>query len=619
MTPQPPVTPSPFRFIAPKRQTPGQQQSASRNGARISTPLQWRVRGQSPSGSRGRDEDQDIEGMGEDLGPTTMRKTNQKGPVDLQNDGHEDDRSDEGFSDPKKRDPTTPAPKGRGFAPIRKFHLPSTSAPIKSTIGTPTPSRTINPRSFLISSTPTPTPQNKEIEIEEDEDEDEHENFKEPTSTSKVDIPQKHPDQESQDGVEDPESPVKKRRKVGDAEDALNELANEDAIEDLGSGSDDDEASADEELLVLDFIRRRNETISNVPADIEAHNDDIITTVPENESWDPMDIDRTTHDSPPDLGRGKSPELELPSSPILEKSHSRNLFNTSTPIPKPPNDFMLPPSSTPSASSRKPPKFKLSTPVTNNIPSQPQAHPPSFRLQSTPAPAAPVEPELVSHPTATTSTTKPTKPASSYFRTILAPAHQQQQYPPLSPHRNRHSIIPSDWSPSARRSKRRTKDTSGKYVPNGLAETVLNWTLETLSTGNRGEIFTNNNQRTKNSASYMDRKCLRITQVGEISGRSAQEECIVVRGIDRIIRGDPGVNGEEKSFLLVVGKRGAMIGVLDGLEVGKEITYGMPWWDINLAPPISISPEKPGGDVPVVGGEDGVEEVYRVLVTWEVS
>ena len=93
-----------------------------------------------------------------------------------------------------------------------------------------------------------------------------------------------------------------------------------------------------------------------------------------------------------------------------------------------------------------------------------------------------------------------------------------------------------------------------------------------------------------------------------------------MRGIDRIIRGEPGVNGEERRFLLVVGKRGTMIGVLDGLEIGKEITYGMPWWDINLEPPISISPEKLGEDVPVVvGGEGGEEEVYRVLVTWEIN
>ena len=295
----------------------------------------------------------------------------------------------------------------------------------------------------------------------------------------------------------------------------------------------------------------------------------------------------------------------LPPAPAATES----LISTCTPTFSP---------TAPAPTTRKPPRFRISTPA---LPSAASSHPTT-------------NPSTLATPA---TTTKPTKPASAYFRTIRPPQYQTNNQSTTSADLPLGLAIPSDWSPDKnfrRRAKAggvggsRLKGSSargggggggGKFVEGGLASQVLGWTLEVLSLSGSGGIFEyagRSSSGRSNGGRELGGELERWRRVEVLSvagkgedgkGGSGLEGNLALGGV--VVKGEETYGGrtEGRRYLLVTG-RGAGGGMGSrGLEMlGREggvVRYRDPWWDLRL-----------GGDE-----EGGRGEEYRVLCAWDVG
>lgn len=212
---------------------------------------------------------------------------------------------------------------------------------------------------------------------------------------------------------------------------------------------------------------------------------------------------------------------------------------------------------------------------------------------------------------------KPTKPASSYFRTILALPHQQTDRQQISLPLG--LTIPSDWSPSKKRRRRgetshtKMREGGGKYIDGGLASQILGWTLESLSSNGKGVIFGYGGETGGEDEIW------RMVQVVVVSGRDYNAGGLRVGSNDImmanlslggiVVRGEEtyGSRKQRRRYLLVTG-RGAITlrgkRVIESLKAGEGwVRYKSPWWDMRLNED---------------GSQSEDEGVYRVLCMWDV-
>ncbi|RPB27836.1 hypothetical protein L211DRAFT_467123 [Terfezia boudieri ATCC MYA-4762] len=375
---------------------------------------------------------------------------------------------------------------------------------------------------------------------------------------------------------------------------------------------DDDTGSGIDDVILGDFIRRR--AILGEGGDRDG-NEDVLHR-------DEEEDDSGLRSSPTPAAHSKnSTSTTKTQSPACPTNPAPTAVGSALFTPTPVSNLNP---TTPAATTRKPPRFRISTPV------------------PAPAPALPLTtaPSTSATASTTATTTKPTKPASAYFRTIRPPPNQRNPYSQSS-----NSVelplglaISSDWSPSKNprwRAKAgaaggsRLKGSSagrrsggGKFVEGGLASQVLGWTLEALSLGGGGGIFGYAGSGSSRSAGSglgeLEgwRRVIILGVQGEGGGKGCKgglEGNLALGGV--LVNGEEtyGSRTERRRYLLVTGRR-AVGGInTRGLEklgkVGGEVRYRNPWWDVELG----------RGEEGKAKGEREGEEGYRVLCAWDVG
>lgn len=538
------AAPSPFRFITQRRQQPPQQHQQQQSSAPNS-----RLRFTTPAKGKGRVTIDDVEG-------------------NVQSNAQND---------------------------IGDGHIPGTVAGRRTLPG---------PKGFLASANGPGLQRVDTVESVEMDDDDDHDNADDDITRNEGyglrEIYRKGVLGEW-DAVEDPESPVRKRRKVDEVKriDSIEDESQDgdggvvhDAIEDAEEDGEEGDTEIEEdegaesgidEVVVVDFIRRRK-------TEMGAGMEEVMTRAASKRDNGDSDGDLRSSPTPAEKGLSRIPDHP----PVLQ-----NLYTPARPSapayrfpsPVPPSLISTPNQavSAPSSVYRKPPRFRISTPApasTSAFPSTPSA-----------APSPPTQP----------LTTKPTKPASAYFRNILPPSHQRNSY-----NRDSHQAdlplglsVPSDWSPSKKQrrrgavgggSKLRDGVSEGKHIEGGIAEQVLGWTLETLSAGGSGELFGYGSGEER----WRKIKVLGVSG-SEGSGEDGMGliENLSLGGV--VVRGEEtyGATTEMRRYLLVTGRlAGGSTRDIEKLGNDGVVRYKNPWWDMSL-----------GG----VGGD------YRVLCAWDVE
>lgn len=401
---------------------------------------------------------------------------------------------------------------------------------------------------------------------------------------------------EQQEGIEpDIESPVKRRRiKERDAP-VLNELMVEDGIEEVGWDIDEEEIDNIEGMDSAEEVRDRGNS-----EDERGIGEDRYGQEGEESEVDGVVMNLLGRSS--GVGEGGVAEEDiflecLPTTAELVKVsyHAEPITQTTSQ-----------PSTSACLSDAHSDAYQFLSPLPPTAPRVSTQNPLRFRVSS----LTPRHNNILT----SAAKNKPNKPASFYFRTILAPPHQrnyetdrQQINLPLD------LTIPSDWSPSKKWRRRgrtrhsKLREDGGKYMDGGLANQVLGWTLESLSSSGRGAIFGHGGETGGEGEVW------RMVQVVAVSGcnyragglgKLSNGTVMANLSLGGIVVGGEETDGsriERRRYLLVTGRGAITLGgerAIESLKADEgRVRYKSPWWDMRL---------------------DEDEEIYRVLCMWDV-